>query len=698
MTAWLSTSSLHADLIAYYPFDTDATDHSGNGNDGLIDGAVTPAGPASGFDAIGGAFRFDGAGHVIVPIDINPDVIPEMTVTMWVRPDASIVNSPSLYKTFGHDDGGWDRTFGLDNRNGPYRYAAFNGNGITQDTGTPVTGDWTFLAAVWSSDDLTVTLYANENSVTEDLLETFSAHVDAAIGNLRPDNFSEGWRGWIDEVQIFDEVLTADEIAAIRNFGQTDEQMFINPAGGLWDDGVNWTGVGIPGTDSVATIQMANGASIIGPAADTVVRALSIGATSGVAELRLTGDRTFNATQGVVIKDNGRLVANGTLTGALTIEAGGDLVVMPDESLQIGGATAAIAGSVHALGSLSFGSSVTATASAQLNAIGGSLNFPGNGQKDAVGLTSAGQMNLTDAAVTGDVHSTSGSEINVVSSATFGGLVSGAANFPGAGTVAFNGGYQPGDSAARVEFAGDLQFGAGNSLLMEIGGLAPGTEHDQLDVAGDVTLDGELRVQLIDGFVPSSGNQFVIMNYASRGGTTFDNVIFPSANWSISYQSQQLVLLFGAGGLLGDFNSNGVLDAGDIDQLTTQSAGGTNPGAFDLNGDALVNQADVQVWVRDLFNSWIGDANLDGQFTSSDLVSVLASGTYEANLPSVWTTGDFTGDGRTTSSDLVAALADGGYEMGPRAAVAAVPEPSAFGLLLASGLLIAARARVASRK
>jgi hypothetical protein len=78
----------------------------------------------------------------------------------------------------------------------------------------------------------------------------------------------------------------------------------------------------------------------------------------------------------------------------------------------------------------------------------------------------------------------------------------------------------------------------------------------------------------------------------------------------------------------------------------------------------------------------MGDANLDGQFNSSDLVSVLASGTYEADVDSVWSTGDFNGDGRTTSSDLVAALAGGGYEMGPRAAVAAVPEPSSLALVL----------------
>jgi MYXO-CTERM domain-containing protein len=136
-----------------------------------------------------------------------------------------------------------------------------------------------------------------------------------------------------------------------------------------------------------------------------------------------------------------------------------------------------------------------------------------------------------------------------------------------------------------------------------------------------------------------------------------------------------ILSLGGGGGLTGDFDSSGALDVPDIDDLTGQVAGGTNPAAYDLNSDALVDSADIGVWVKDLFNSWIGDANLDGEFNSSDLVGVLASGTYEANVASVWSTGDFNGDARTDSSDLVAALADGGYEAGPRASVAAVPEP-----------------------
>jgi hypothetical protein len=142
----------------------------------------------------------------------------------------------------------------------------------------------------------------------------------------------------------------------------------------------------------------------------------------------------------------------------------------------------------------------------------------------------------------------------------------------------------------------------------------------------------------------------------------------------------------------GDFNGDGVLDSQDIDDLTVQSAKRTNPPAYDLNNDSLVDDADVKVWVKDLFKSWIGDANLDKQFNSTDLVDVLASGTYEANVDSVWSSGDFDGDGRTNSGDLIAALADGGYELGSPAAVA-VPEPHGALLVLAalSGLLGARR-------
>ncbi|MCA9196246.1 MAG: PEP-CTERM sorting domain-containing protein [Planctomycetales bacterium] len=145
--------------------------------------------------------------------------------------------------------------------------------------------------------------------------------------------------------------------------------------------------------------------------------------------------------------------------------------------------------------------------------------------------------------------------------------------------------------------------------------------------------------------------------------------------------------------LLGDFNGNGLLDVTDINQLGQASASGANDGAFDLTDDGLVNVADVTVWAKNLKNTWIGDANLDGEFSSTDFVAVFTSGKFEQAVDAVWSEGDWNGDGRFDTSDFVAAFTDGGFELGPRGAVSSVPEPSSTPLLVLAGMLFVWRQR-----
>jgi hypothetical protein len=194
--------------------------------------------------------------------------------------------------------------------------------------------------------------------------------------------------------------------------------------------------------------------------------------------------------------------------------------------------------------------------------------------------------------------------------------------------------------------------------------------------------DNSVHVIFADEFI--AGAEFPNGARAAFGGRT---------GGAQSIQSiDDLLIRWTGGGLTGDFNNNGVLDAADIDDLTGQSASGANNATYDLNSDAQVNLGDITVWIKDLKNSWFGDANLDGEFNSSDLVTLFVAGTYEdPSKPAVWTTGDFNGDGLFTSSDLVTALSDGGYEAGPRAAVSAVPEPSSLVLLALGSLLVIRR-------
>ncbi|MCP4194549.1 MAG: PEP-CTERM sorting domain-containing protein [Planctomycetaceae bacterium] len=148
----------------------------------------------------------------------------------------------------------------------------------------------------------------------------------------------------------------------------------------------------------------------------------------------------------------------------------------------------------------------------------------------------------------------------------------------------------------------------------------------------------------------------------------------------------------------GDYNQNGLRDAGDLD-LNASVGIAAQDLAYDLNEDGVVNTADRIIWVNDLKNTWMGDADLNGQFDSGDLVTVFAAAKYETGQEASWGQGDWNGDQKFDSGDLVTAFSNAGYEAGERPggpnAAAVVPEPSTMALALISllGLMGVARRR-----
>jgi hypothetical protein len=127
----------------------------------------------------------------------------------------------------------------------------------------------------------------------------------------------------------------------------------------------------------------------------------------------------------------------------------------------------------------------------------------------------------------------------------------------------------------------------------------------------------------------------------------------------------------------GDFNFDGQLDVHDMDLLTQQVRAAKQNPLFDVSQDGVVDAIDRETWVEQLRGTFFGDANLDGVFSTADLVLVWNAGQYEDAIPnnSGWATGDWNGDGDFTTNDLVVALTHGGYEQGPRVS-SMVPEPS----------------------
>ena len=96
--------------------------------------------------------------------------------------------------------------------------------------------------------------------------------------------------------------------------------------------------------------------------------------------------------------------------------------------------------------------------------------------------------------------------------------VTGAGDFTGDGDVFFEGTYSPGSSPAAVGFQGDVTFGADALLLIELGGVMPGDEYDQLNIDGDLFAGGDLIVTLLGDYDPLLDDQFNIINYGSLAG------------------------------------------------------------------------------------------------------------------------------------------------------------------------------------
>ncbi len=156
-----------------------------------------------------------------------------------------------------------------------------------------------------------------------------------------------------------------------------------------------------------------------------------------------------------------------------------------------------------------------------------------------------------------------------------------------------------------------------------------------------------------------------------NGAATWSYFSVPSPGWANGVT------------LVGDVQADGRLDALDIDALCAAAlAQVAASDTLDLDRDARVTERDADYLVRVLLGTSPGDANLDGVFTSSDLILIFQSGKYEVTGPAGqagWASGDWNCDSRFDSRDLIAAFQAGGYEN----AVPPAAEPSLGDLVFA---------------
>ena len=155
--------------------------------------------------------RFVEQASMALPFSIQPATVPELTVAIVLVDEAT---ESSMRKAYGHDDGGFDRTVGYDDRLPHGCYGVFTGSSV-EPYAAFARDEVYVLTDVWTAD--TFTGYV-------DGTEVVSHPVQNGVGSNRfflgasGTRYSEHWEGAIAEVLVWDRALDDAERSTVNAY------------------------------------------------------------------------------------------------------------------------------------------------------------------------------------------------------------------------------------------------------------------------------------------------------------------------------------------------------------------------------------------------------------------------------------------------------------------------------------------------
>jgi len=194
--------NLNNGLVAYYPFNGNANDESGNGYNGVVNGATLTA---DRFGNPNSAYNFDGPSGNTITTSLVPSNI--FTISLWYKASATQLQnagiastySTTLYNGFYYPHGGtWEAI-------------RSDGNAI-HTMPHPDVDNWINLVIV--SDGTQIRVYKNSNLVLS--FSGTTTHADTLI--LGSSRFNgKFFTGIIDDVRIYNRALSEFEIQQLFN-------------------------------------------------------------------------------------------------------------------------------------------------------------------------------------------------------------------------------------------------------------------------------------------------------------------------------------------------------------------------------------------------------------------------------------------------------------------------------------------------
>ena len=246
----IAQSSLTDGLVAYYPFNGNANDESGNGNNGTVtNGAVLNT---DRFGKPDSAYSFDGVDDYI---DVGPGFdLDAFTLDAWVFIDpATNIGERRVISKDNNNLSGDRKIFAL-KTSSPYvsgkhgnpafgtAIAPFHGIHMGDphldaiEAPSALTAGWHHLAGVRDTAAMRLELYVDSvlvASKTPSVFGPINSQVNTVIGQVSPAYPYEFFSGLIDEVRIYNRALSESEIRELYLFNESAYEICNN---GIDDD------------------------------------------------------------------------------------------------------------------------------------------------------------------------------------------------------------------------------------------------------------------------------------------------------------------------------------------------------------------------------------------------------------------------------------------------------------------------------
>jgi len=260
---------------AWWHFNDNAEDSSGNGNHGTVNGASFVDGKFS------SGLSFNGNDWVEVNDSDSLDGFNEITIEAWVKPilgaRGSIVNKYLYNYTIPINERVYELDIGAD---GHVNFAlSSNGTGagtvwLTSD-GVVNNNTWTHIAA--TSDGTTMRIFINGEQDPNTTVAPSSIHsspYNLYIGAWQwsPTDMGIYFNGEIDELRILNRALTGEEILedyALRN-GSHSVTVYGNDTAGNWNSSTVYFGIGEGTTTTTSTSTSTTTTTIPGTTTTTI--------------------------------------------------------------------------------------------------------------------------------------------------------------------------------------------------------------------------------------------------------------------------------------------------------------------------------------------------------------------------------------------------------------------------------------------